>query len=61
MKIERQGNLSAPFLVFFHVSEEDISILMEVRHRGVVGGRLHIPRYHFASGQYAREHSNVSY
>lgn len=33
---------------------------MQARQQGVVPVRRHIPRYHFASGQYAREHSNVS-
>lgn len=34
--------------------------LMQARQRGVVPARRRIPRYHFTSGQYAREHSNVS-
>lgn len=35
-------------------------VLMQARQRGVVPVRRHILRYHFTSGQYAREHSNVS-
>lgn len=36
------------------------SFLMQARQQGVVPVRRHIPRYHFTSGQYARQHSNVS-
>ena len=65
MKIETKTTdnvpLCAPVLLFFPVSKEDVWILMWGRQQGVVPGRLRIPRYHFTSGQYAWEHSNVSY
>lgn len=43
------------------VGKEGILILTLERQKGVVPAHLRIPRYHFTSGEYAWEHSNVSY
>lgn len=46
---------------FSSVVEEDVSILTLGRQQGVVPGRQRVPHYHSTSGQYAWEHSDVSY
>lgn len=64
MKIETKQltrYVGAPVLLLFPVSKEDVAMLMQERQQGVVPGRLRIPCYHFTSGQYAWEHSNVAY